>query len=83
MRLHCENDDDDDVDEDYDNNGLPGAQKIFSMKRSISKSYTKTEQNGGCSSVNYYNYDYDWTTTKTASQGVARKLIWKYSGTLA
>ena len=31
-----------------------GAQKIFSMKRCISKSYTKTEQNGGCSSVNYY-----------------------------
>ena len=24
------------------------------MKRCISKSYTKTEQNGGCSSVNYY-----------------------------
>ena len=51
MRLLCENDDDD-VDEDYNNNGLR-TQKIFSTKRCISKSYTKTEQSGGCSSVNY------------------------------
>ena len=28
MRLHCENDDDDDVDEDYNNNGLRSPKNL-------------------------------------------------------